>query len=119
MLTLFTRTKDQLLINELAVKILIPGLEKMIAEFEQARIALKVKVLKKLHKAIIQEELNNGNVYRYVFESLLYIMKKDFENIHFEEVTNPVINQQHHQSFFARQSVNLEVNNIVNNYKLD
>lgn len=118
-LTLFTKTDKQALLDELAVKILIPGVKKMIAEFEQARVDLKVKVLKKLHKAIIQEELNSGNVYRKVFETLLYILKKDFEHVHFEEAPTAILNQQHHQSFFGKHSVNIEVNNIVNNYKLD
>src|SRR3989304_9951584 len=40
MLMLYTKTNNQALLDELAVKILIPGLEKMIAEFKQARIEL-------------------------------------------------------------------------------
>jgi len=119
MLTLFTKTSNQQIIDELAVKILIPGVEKMIAEFAQARVDLKVKVLKKLHRAIIQEELNQGNVYRNVFTALLSVLKKDFQGIHFESVLNPVIDLQHHKSFFGKQSVNVEVNNLVSNYKLD
>lgn len=132
MLVLYTKTKNQALLNELAVKILIPGVEKMIAEFAQARVDLKVKVLKKLHRAIIQEELNKGNVYRNVFVALLHVLKKDFEGISFEKVLNPAIDLQHHKSFFGKQSVNVdvnhliskqslnnEVNNLFNNYKLD
>lgn len=118
-LTLYSKTDDIELLNELAVKILIPGMEKMIAEFEQARVDLKIKVMKKLHNAIIQEELNSGNVYRNVFEALLMVLKKDFKNVHFEEVSDAIINQQHHQSFFGKHSVNIEVNNLVNNFKLD
>lgn len=119
MLTLFTKTENQVLLDELAVKILIPGVKKMIAEFEQAKVDLKIKVLRKLHNAIIQEELNSGNVYRRVFETLLHILKKDFEHVHFQEAEDTIINKQHHQSFFGKHSVNIEVNNIVNNYKLD
>lgn len=127
MLTLYTKTDNQELLNELSVKILIPGLEKMISEFKQARVDLKVMVLKKLHRAIIQEELNHGNVYRNVFSALLQVVQKDFENVSFKGVLDPVIDVQHHNSFFGKQSVNniarsLEknsVNNLVNNYKLD
>lgn len=127
MLTLYTKTDNQDLLDELSVKILIPGLEKMISEFKQARVDLKVKILKKLHKAIIQEELNHGNVYKNVFSALLQVMKKDFENVSFQTILDPVIDIQHHNSFFGKQSVNnitgfLEknvVNNLENNYKLD
>ncbi len=127
-LTLFLKTNDQRFIDEIVVKILIPGVKKMIAEFAQSRIELKTRVLRKLHSAIIQEELNTGNVYRNVFSTLLSVLEKDFESVHFEDPVNPVINLQHHQSFFAKQSINrevnksvniAEVNNIINNYKLD
>lgn len=127
MLTLYTKTDNQPLLDELSVKILIPGLEKMIGEFKQARVDLKVKILRKLQRAIIQEELNHGNIYRNVFSALLYVIKKDFENVSFQSVLDPMIDVQHHNSFFGKQSVNnmagiLEkdaVNNLANNYKLD
>lgn len=127
MLTLYTKTDNKELLDELSVKILIPGLEKMISEFRQARVDLKVKVLKKMHRAIIQEELNHGNVYKNVFMALLDVVKNDFEHVSFQDVLDPVIDVQHHNSFFGKQSVSNmtviheknAVNNIVNNYKLD
>lgn len=119
MLVLYTKTDDQALKDELAVKILIPGLEKMIAEFNQARVDLKIKVLKKLHRAIIQEELNIGNVYRNVFETLLAIIREDFKDVPLAVVNDNGFNMQHHSTFFQKHSVNQDVNTIVNNYKLD
>jgi nitrate reductase assembly molybdenum cofactor insertion protein NarJ len=119
MLTLYAKSDNQALMDELAVKILIPGLEKMIGEFKQARVELKVKVLKKLHKAIIQEELNHGNVYRNVFSALLFVLKKDFENVSFVAGLDPVINVAHHNTFFGKQTLNIEVNKLASNYKLD
>ena len=123
----YTKTDDQEIINELTVKILIPGIEKMIAEFAQARIDLKVKVLKKMHRAIIQEELNRENVYRNLVSTLLYVLKKDFENVNYKRELNAIIDLQHHNSFIEKQGVNasnanitnFEVNNLINNYKLD
>lgn len=125
MLALYTRTDNQALLDELAVKILIPGLEKMIGEFKQARVELKMKILKKLHRAIIQEELNQGNVYRNVLTSLLLVMKKDFEEVSYLGILDPIIDVQHHKSFFGKQSVNIDVNkfaeaqNIASLHKLD
>lgn len=127
MLTLFTKTDNQELLDELAVKILIPGIEKMISEFKQARVDLKMKILKKLHRAVIQEELNHGNVYRNLFSSMLYVFNKDFENVSFKAVIDPVVDVQHHNSFFGKQGVNIlanvldknVANQLENNYKLD
>lgn len=126
MLTLFTKTTNETLVNELAVKIMIPGVEKMIAEFVQARVDLKVKILKKLHKAIIQEDLNHGNVFRHAFTALLLVLKKDFANVSFDGILDPLIDVQHHNSFFSKNSVNNmittpsgDINELVNNYKLD
>lgn len=123
----YTKADDQEILNELAVKILIPGVEKMIAEFEQSRIDLKIKVLKKMHRAIIQEELNRENVYRNLFSTLLHVLKKDFENVSYKKELDPIIDIQHHKSFIQKQGLkisagnitNIEENNLINNYKLD
>ena len=104
-LTLYNKSKNSQLLDELAVRIMIPGLEKMIQEFEKARVDLKIQVLKKLHKAIIQEDLNHDNVYKNLFETMLFVFKKDFEGIHFEKKLDPAIDIQHHNSFFSKESV--------------
>lgn len=118
-LTLYTKTNNQALLDELAVKILIPGLEKMIAEFKQARIELKIQALKKMHRALIQEELNIGNIYRNLFAALLLVMEKDFEHVSFEVALDPAIDIMHHQSFFGKQkTLNIEVNKIAEAQKL-
>ncbi len=127
MLMLYTKTKDNALLEELAVKIMIPGLEKMIAEFKQARVDLKLKVLKKLHRAIIQEELNQGNVYEDLFTTLLAVFNKDFGHVHFDKLLDPAIDIQHHKSFFGKGGAAIltqnkqknELNNLVNEYNLD
>lgn len=119
MLTLYIKSDDDDMLKELAVKILIPGLEKMIGEFKQSRIDLKLAVLKKFHRAIIQEELNHGNVYRNIIAAFLIVVKKDFENVSFKGVLDPVIDIQHHNSFFAKQSINVQVNKSINNAKLN
>lgn len=118
-LVLYTKSNNQVFLDELTVNILIPGVEKMIFEFQQARVDLKLKVLRKMHRAIIQEELNIGNVYRNLFSALLTVLKKDFAGVTKSEVLQPVENLDYHNSFFKRDSVNVEVNNLVSNYKLD
>ncbi|TAL62317.1 MAG: hypothetical protein EPN85_02900 [Bacteroidetes bacterium] len=118
MLTLYTKTDDLNMLEELAVKILIPGVEKMIAEFKQARIELKIQALKKMHRALIQEELNIGNIYRNLFSAFLIVFKKDFAHVSFAASLDPIIDIQHHQSFFGKQTLNIEVNKLAEAQKL-
>lgn len=120
-LTLIPKHNDQNFINDLAVDIMIPGLKKMISEFESARVDLKVKVLKKLHKAIIQEDLNQGNVYRNAIETLLKIFEYDFEIIKNEKEVSAhdEVISSNHQSFFNKNSVSREVHELINNYNID
>lgn len=80
-LHLITYHSDKDFVDELVAKIIVPGVKKMIGEFDAARVELKLKVLKKLHKAIIQEDLNQGNVYKDAFEALLYVLKSDFSEV--------------------------------------
>lgn len=84
-LTLLPKLKDVSFRNELAVRIVIPALQKMLGEFKAARMELKTKVLRKKHKAILQENQKNGNIYQYALRSLLLGFEKDFAGINYEE----------------------------------
>lgn len=125
MLTFFDKALESKIIDELAIKILIPGVRKMLEEFEPTRMDIKLKILKNRHYAIIQEELYAGNVYKHALSALLQILEKDFENISFAPALDPVIDEQHHKSFFNKSSVNMgvnqvfEINKINNHYKQD
>lgn len=109
--TLMAKHPDNEFVDELAVKIIIPGIKKMIAEFDSARVDLKLKVIKKLHRAIIQEDLNQGNVYRNCFEAILKVLQSDFGHVSFEPQINHRADIKHHNSFFSKESVNQLVNN--------
>lgn len=113
-LHLLTEHPDKDFVDELVAKILIPGIKKMIFEFDTARVDLKLKVIKKLHKAIIQEELNNGNVYQFAFRSLLQVLETDFREA--IEKYNPQEENPVAESFFNRSN---SVNQLVSNYKID
>jgi nitrate reductase assembly molybdenum cofactor insertion protein NarJ len=78
-LTFIAKSSKQELVDELVVIALVPALLKMLDEFKEARIELKLKVIKKLHSAIIQEDLNNGNVYQFALRALLKVIEHDFE----------------------------------------
>lgn len=91
-LELIALSKDEAFIQELAVRVLIPALTRMIAEFEEARMQLKEKVLKKLHKALIQQGLEGGNIYRGALTALKKVIEKDFAGVSYEsQAPNPLI----------------------------
>lgn len=114
-LTLFSITSDEALVEELASSILIPGLRRMVAEFDQARVELKEKVLRKLHKALIDHELNFGNVYRNALQALLFVVLSDFPEParQTEKEADPFIANAG-QFFRNRKETELETN-----FKLD
>jgi len=84
-LTLMPKIQDESFRNELAVRIVIPSIHKMLDEFKSARMELKTKVLRKKHKAILLENQKNGNIYQHALRALLLVVETDFEGIHYEE----------------------------------
>lgn len=113
-LHLLTIHPDPEFVNELVAKILVPGVKKMIQEFDVAKIELKMKVIKKLHNALIAEELNTGNVYHDAFLALLHVLENDFADA--ISRYNPKEENLVNESFFNK---NNSVNQLVNNYKID
>jgi nitrate reductase assembly molybdenum cofactor insertion protein NarJ len=113
-LNLLTIHPDKEFVNELAAKILVPGTKIMIKEFDAAKLELKMKVIKKLHNAIIDEDLNAGNVYKYAFQALLYVLEQDFKEA--IALYNPQEENLVNEAFFSK---NNSVNQLVNNYKID
>ncbi len=103
-LTLMTKSEDEKFVEDLVWRIFIPCVKKMIGEFKSARIDLKMQVLRKMHRAIIQEELNHGNVYRNCFTALLDVLIKDFGEKEFVSEDDTVLTSSHHQSFFNKQT---------------
>lgn len=77
-LQLMSMTQDEAFREELAVKVVLPSLERMIAEFDEARIQMKEKVLRKLHNAILLPDLEGGNIYRNALGALEAVIRSDF-----------------------------------------
>lgn len=109
-LKLMTISSDKDFIEDLTWRITIPCVKKMIAEFAMARVDMKMKVLRKMHRAIIQEELNHGNVYKNSFTTLLEVLIKDFGEKEFTTAEDSVLTSTHHQSFFNKQTALTTIN---------
>lgn len=103
-LVLMTKSEDEEFLKDLVWNIFIPSVKKMIAEFNSARVDMKMKVLRKKHRAIIQEELNYGNVYKDCFIALLEVLRKDFGEKEIVAEEHEILTSSHHRSFFNKQT---------------
>lgn len=91
-LSLLPLLKDEQLIEELGVRVMIPAFNKMLKEFDASRMALKTKLRKKKQKVIIQENMQHQNLYRYAIEATLKVFEKDFKGISYnDEETVPTL----------------------------
>lgn len=78
-LTLLAKLEDPDFMEELVVRMYIPALELMLKEFDSARMALKAKVRMKKQKVIIQENLQNKNVFQHAIQATLEVLQADFK----------------------------------------
>ncbi len=84
-LALLMKTDDEEFLNEMSVRILMPAIDKMLAEFDSARLELKDRILKKKHRALIQENIKDRNIYYYALRALQVVLQKDFADVtHYE-----------------------------------
>jgi len=84
-LTLLPLLEDASFREELAVRMYIPALEMMIKEFDTARIALKTKIRKRKQKVLIQEDMKHKNAYQYAIQTVLDVLRADFEIEKYQE----------------------------------
>ncbi len=86
-LSLIPLLKDEEFRTELGARIIIPAIEKMIGEFDSARMELKTKVRKKKEKVILLENLEGGNIYQHAIKALLAVLKEDFKGTEYQDPT--------------------------------
>jgi nitrate reductase assembly molybdenum cofactor insertion protein NarJ len=84
-LTLLPLLKDEDFLEELVVRMYIPAIEKMLQEFDTARIELKTKVRKKKQKVLIQEDMQDKHTYRYALDAILDVLRTDFSVIKYKD----------------------------------
>ncbi len=118
-LTLMTKSEDDVFVEDLVWRIFIPCVKKMIAEFDSARVDMKMKILRKMHRAIIQEELNHGNVYKNCFTALLEVLRKDFGEKVMVAEGDTVLTSSHHRAFFNKQTALQTINHKQNSEAQD
>lgn len=77
-LRLLPKMKNEELCKEIALKLLIPAVEKMIGEFDSKKIEQKDHVYKKNLKTIIDYSSSHRTIYQYLLQALLVSLKNDF-----------------------------------------
>lgn len=91
-LTLLPKIEDKEFALEFATRIMKPALEKMLNEFDLARIELKNKVRLKKTKVLLVVDEENRNIYQYALEGLLHVLLSDFsENKYPDPVIQPTL----------------------------
>ncbi|HLG40012.1 MAG TPA: hypothetical protein VI461_10100 [Chitinophagaceae bacterium] len=78
LLRLLPKMQNRELRNEIALRLIIPAVEKMISEFDTKKIELKDVIYKKNLKTIIDYSPSYRIVYQYLLQALLVALKKDF-----------------------------------------
>lgn len=77
-LRLLPKMKDEDMRNEIALRLVIPAVEKMIGEFDSKKIEKKDNIYKKNLKTIIEYSPAYRTVYQNLLQALFIAMKKDF-----------------------------------------
>jgi len=89
-LKLMSLMEDQEFLGELAVRVVIRAMHKMLEDFDVSRISLKQKVMKKKQKVIILENLEHKNIYQHAIQATLNVLEEDFKDLNYnDEVEKP------------------------------
>ncbi|MBS1949116.1 MAG: hypothetical protein JST47_15245 [Bacteroidetes bacterium] len=77
-LRLLAKMKDMQIRDELALRLVIPAVEKMIGEFDDKKIEKKDEVYKKHFKTVIEYSPVYRSVYQSLLQALMIALKNDF-----------------------------------------
>lgn len=77
-LRLLSKMKDEVMRNEIALRLVIPAVEKMISEFDTKKIEKKDEIYKKNLKTIIDYSPRYRTIYQTLLQALFIALKKDF-----------------------------------------
>ncbi|MBS1943228.1 MAG: hypothetical protein JST38_20390 [Bacteroidetes bacterium] len=81
MLTLLPLLKDDAFRAELAGRVMMPALRKMLTEFSPEKSRLRTNMLQRKHKALILPDEQYINVYHHALLALFQMLATDFEEV--------------------------------------
>lgn len=77
-LRLLPKMQDEILCEELVVKIVAPALYRMIRGFEPEQIVLKEKFYKRKHKTIIDRPVDHYTIFQLALKAIYAVLQEDF-----------------------------------------
>ena len=80
-LNLLGKMKDEAIRNEIATRLVMPAIEKMIKEFSTDKIEKKDVVYKKHQKVLLDYSAGYRIVYQTLLQALFIAMKRDFDYV--------------------------------------
>lgn len=83
-LTLLPLLKDRAFAEELAGRVVMPALRRMIGEFSPRKLEMLTRMLRRKHNAIIMDGQENINVYHDALLALFQMMAADFTEVAME-----------------------------------
>lgn len=84
-LTLLPLLRDEAFRDELAGRVLMPALRRMLAEFHPHKQELRARMLRRKHKALILDGQVNINVYHDALLALFQMLEADFTEVGFRD----------------------------------
>ncbi|HMN06409.1 MAG TPA: hypothetical protein PKD45_11840 [Flavobacteriales bacterium] len=84
-LTLLPLLQDESFRDELAGRVLMPALRRMMAEFHPHKLELRARELRRKHKALILDGQVNINVYHDALLALFQMLGADFTEVGFKD----------------------------------
>lgn len=80
-LNLLAKMKDEIMRNEIATRLVMPAVEKIIKEFSIEKIDKKDEIYKKHLKVILEYPAGYRTVYQSLLKALFIVLQKDFEYV--------------------------------------
>jgi nitrate reductase assembly molybdenum cofactor insertion protein NarJ len=80
-LNLFGKIKNEAIRDEIATRLVMPAIEKMIKEFSSEKIEKKDVIYKKHQKVLLDYSSGYRMVYQSLLQALLIAMKRDFDYV--------------------------------------
>ena len=78
LLRLVAVSTDRAMLDDLVGLIIAPGLRRMVAEFNPARIEAKEKVYRKHHRTLIEKSLQRSGMYGHALRAVYAVLQADF-----------------------------------------
>ena len=109
-LHLLPKMKDEAMRNEIATRLVMPAIEKMIKEFSVEKIEKKDVIYKKHQKVLLDYSTNYRMIFQVPLHALLIAMEKDFDYVpeNYEEMKKQAGGSHEQQPFLPPRNTSAD-----------